>query len=279
MAGHPRSSLNPSLLASRNPRGRGTTGPGRALQEPSLPGAWPYPRARRGAAASLAGRTVLQVHRRPAVPASLPFKSPPGTGNERHGPGRGVAPHTGHHSPHLTGDAGPRGPRAPHACSARVGRGGGGLCACAAGAPPLTRLRGGSPPASRRPLPPHLGSHLVGAEAGPEAPSGPRARTIHGVPGVRGRLPRPVSSPGSAPRSRLREGGRREGAGAEEGKRRYRAPAHNGSAAAQAPLCGSAPAPGGPGALRTPAQPLVRPSKIKMREGRTECGLMRMRGV
>lgn len=169
MAGHPRSSLNPSLLASRNPRGRGTTGPGRALQEPSLPGAWPYPRARRGAAASLAGRTVLQVHRRPAVPASLPFKSPPGTGNERQGPGRGVAPHTGHRSPHLTGDAGPRGPRALMRAAPEWEGAAGASAPARPGAPPLTRLRGGSPPAAASPgvAPGRRGGRARGAERPP----------------------------------------------------------------------------------------------------------------
>lgn len=233
----------------------------------------PYPGARHGVAARFARRTVLQVHHRPAVPASLPCPSSHLQAQVTNGRDRGA-------EPRLTRDAVPRTSRGTPALAAprpsRMQRPGG------KGRRGPLRLRGPAPrpsPALRRvsalPSPPHLGSHLVGAEAGPEAPGGPRARTIHGVPGVRGRLPRPVSSPGSAPRSRLREGERREGAGAEEGKRRRRAPAHNGPAAAQAPLCGSAPAPGQPaGAL-----PARLRSLSKMKGGRTECGLRRMRGM
>lgn len=99
----------------------------------------PSPGARPGAAASLSGRTVLQVHHRPAVPASLPCPSShlqaqvrtAGTGATRDS-----------RSPDLTGNAGPSGPRAPHTCNTRVVRGGGGLCACAARRPaPRPALR------------------------------------------------------------------------------------------------------------------------------------------
>lgn len=97
---------------------------------------------------------------------------------------------------HLTGDAGPRTPlisakpAPPNACGGGLGRGCGGHCACAAPrpAPPLAGSAEGLPPAPRPP-PPHLGSSLVGAEAGPEAPGGPPTRAVHGVPGVSGRLP------------------------------------------------------------------------------------------
>lgn len=251
MAGHPRSSLIPSPLASRNPRVRGTTGPGPALQEPSPPGAWPCARGTpEPDPAQLPGLRAGPFCRCSTGPQFRPL-CPALQVTSRH---RGPEPRLIRNAVSRTspGTPAPREPRAPHACSVRVGRGGGGLCACAARRPaPRPALRRVSacppPPAACRPPPPHLGSHLVGAEAGPEASGGPRARTIHGVPGVRGRLPRPVSSPGSAPRSRLREGERREGAGAEGGKRRHRAPARNGPAAAQAPLRGSAPAPGGPG--------------------------------
>lgn len=76
MAGHPRS----SLTDSKYPGAQGTPGVGvpQNLAEPS----GSLPRRGRGrapavpgAAGSLAGRAVLQVHHRPAVPASPPCPS------------------------------------------------------------------------------------------------------------------------------------------------------------------------------------------------------------
>lgn len=180
MAGHPRSSPTPSPLASRNPGGRGQGYHHRA--RPSPPGAFPaggvavrppYPGARPGAAAGLAGRTVLQVLRGPAVPASVPCPALPCPSSHLQaqvtdGRDWGAEPRlTQDAAPHPSpGTAGLSEPRAPHACRARVGRGCGGLCACAARRPaPRPVLRR----VSARPSPPAASPGVAPGRSGGRA--------------------------------------------------------------------------------------------------------------
>lgn len=159
--------------------------PGLALQEPSRRGRGsaaartPEPGSVRGQPCSLERSAGAAQARSSGLPA-LPFKSPPGAGN---GGGWGA-------QLHLTGDAGAPGPRTPaaYANPAPLTRA---APAWEGAAGPLRLRRPAPRPAPRRvsarppppPPPPHLGSSLVGAQAGPEAPGGPPARAVHGVLG------------------------------------------------------------------------------------------------